>query len=101
MKELRVVVTLVEVFEDGGEDLRDLFRERDPFGVGFEELATSDGGEEGRGIKNALVGSKEASGVANGEGDYGGVEVAIHREVSLDSQKDGSQSRKRSSDLRW
>ena len=87
MEELRVVVTLVEVFEDRGEDLWDLFGEGDSFGVGFEELATSDGGEEGRGIKDALVGSEEAGGVANGEGDYGGVEVANQREVSLELQR--------------
>lgn len=85
MEELGVVVTLVEVFEDRGEDLRDLFREGNAFGVGFEELATGDGGEEGRGIKDALVGSEEASGIANGEGNYGGVEVAVQREVSVRS----------------
>ena len=43
MEELGVVVTLVEVFEDRGEDLRNLFGEGDSFGVGFKELATSDG----------------------------------------------------------
>lgn len=92
MEELGVVVTLVEVFEDRGEDLWDFFREGDSFGVGLEELATGYGGEEGRGIKDALMGSEEASGVANGESNYGGVEVAIQREVSLKSQKSDTRS---------
>lgn len=33
MHQARIVVAFVEVFEDGGEDLRDLFRQIDAFGV--------------------------------------------------------------------
>lgn len=33
MQQARIVVAFVEVFEDRGEDLRDLFRQIDAFGV--------------------------------------------------------------------
>jgi len=33
MQQARIVVAFVEVFEDGGEDLRDFFRQVDTFGV--------------------------------------------------------------------
>ena len=49
VQQARVVVAFVEVFEDGGEDLGELFGQVDSFGRGFEVLASADGGEEGGG----------------------------------------------------
>ena len=71
MKEAGVVVAFVEVFEDGGEDFRQLFREVDPFGGGLEELAAADGGEEGGVGEDVFVGCEEALLDADAEGDDG------------------------------
>ena len=46
VQEARVVVALVEVFENGGEDFGEGVGQVDPFGGGLEELAAADGGEE-------------------------------------------------------
>ena len=69
MQQARVVVALVEVFEDGGEDLGEFFGEVDSFGAGLEELAAADGGEEGGGGEDVLVGGEEALLHADAEGD--------------------------------
>ena len=77
VKEFGVVVALVEVLEDAGEDFGDLGGEGDPVGVGFEEVAAGDGSEEGRGGESVGVGGEEAFRGADGEGyDWGG-EVAL------------------------
>ena len=71
-----VVVAFVEVFEHGGEDFRELFREVDAFGGAFEELAAADGGEEGGGGEYVFVGGEEALLGADAKGDDGGGQVA-------------------------
>ena len=70
-----VVVAFVEVFEDGGEDFGEFFREIYPFGGGFEELAATYGGEEGGVGENRFVGSEEAGFGADDECDDGGGKV--------------------------
>lgn len=60
MQKARIVVAFVEVFEDGGEDFREFFREVGSFGGRLEELAAADGGEEGRGGEDVFVGCEEA-----------------------------------------
>ena len=70
------VVAFVEVFEDRGEDFWDLFWQVDSFGCGFDELATANGCEEGRGGEDVLVGCEEALLGTNAEGDDGGSQVA-------------------------
>ena len=72
VQETGVVVAFVEVFEDGGEDLGDLFGEGDSFGGGLEELAADNGGEEGGGGEDVFVGGKEALFGTDAEGDDGG-----------------------------
>lgn len=67
-----VVVAFVEVFEHGGEDLRELVGQVDAFGDGFEKLAAADGGEEGGGGEDGFVGGEEALFGADAEGDYRG-----------------------------
>ena len=76
VQEARVVVAFVEVFEDGGEDLRDFFGQGDPFSAGLEELAAADGGEEGGVGEDVFVGGEEALLGADAEGDDGGGQVA-------------------------
>ena len=73
----RVVVAFVEVFEDGGEDLGGFFGEVDPVGGRFEELAASDGGEEGRGGEDGGVRGEEALFGADAEGYDRGGEIAV------------------------
>ena len=72
VEETRIVVVLVEVFEDGGEDLREFVRQGDAFGVRFQELAANDGGEEGGEGQNVFVGGEEAGFGADDYGDDGG-----------------------------
>ena len=76
VQEAGVVVAFVEVFEDGGEDFRELFGQVDPFGGGLEELAAADGGEEGGVGEDVFVGGEEALLGADAEGDDGGGQVA-------------------------
>ena len=76
VEEARVVVAFVEVFEDGGEDLGELFGEVDPFGAGLEELAAADGGEEGGGGEDVFVGGEESLVDADAQGDDWGCQVA-------------------------
>lgn len=71
-----MVVAFVEVFEDGGEDFRELVGEGDAFGGRFEELAAADGGEEGGGGEDVFVGGEEALLDADAEGDDWGGQVA-------------------------
>ena len=72
VEETGVVVAFVEVLEDGGEDLGDLFGEGDSFGGGLEELAAADCGEEGRSGEDVFVGGEEALFRADTECDDGG-----------------------------
>ena len=72
VEETRVVVAFVEVFEDGGEDLGDLFGEGDSFGGGLEELAAADCSEEGGGGEDVFVGGEETLFRADTECDNGG-----------------------------
>ncbi len=69
VEEAGVVVALVEVFEDGGEDFGEFFWQVDSFGGGLEELAAADGGEEGRGGEDVFVSCEEALLNADAEGD--------------------------------
>ena len=85
VQEFGVVVALVEIFEHGGEDFGNFFGEGDAFCLRFEELAALDGGEEGGGGEDGFVGGEEAGGGANGEGDYGGGEVAVEGLVVVSS----------------
>ena len=72
VQETGVVVAFVEVFENGGEDLGDLFGEGDSFGGGLEELATNDCGEEGGSGEDIFVGGEEPLFGADAEGNDGG-----------------------------
>jgi hypothetical protein len=72
VQEPRVVVPLVHVLEDGGEDLGLFLGEVDAFGVGLEELAAAAGGEEGGGGEDVFVGGEEALLRADAEGYYWG-----------------------------
>jgi len=75
--EVREVISFVEVFEDRGEDLGDLFGEGDAFRAAFDELAAGYRGEEwGRG-EDVGVSGEEASGGADDEGYYGRGKVAV------------------------
>lgn len=71
VQQARVVVALVEVLEDGGEDLGEFFGEVDAFGGGFEELAAADGGEEGGVGEDVFVGGEETLFGADADGDDG------------------------------
>ena len=72
MQEAWVVIAFVEVFEDGGEDLRGFVREGDAFGDGFEELGADYGGEEGGEGEDIFVGGEEALFGTDAEGhDWG------------------------------
>ena len=74
-----VVVAFVEVFEDGGEDFGEFFRQVDSFGGGLEELAAADGGEEGRGGEDVFVGCEETLLDADAEGDDWRSQIAGNR----------------------
>lgn len=71
MLQTGVVVALVEVLEDGREDLGLLIRKVDPPGRRVEELALADGLEVGRVAEDVLVGSEEALVPADADGDDG------------------------------
>lgn len=49
MEKARVVISFIEVFQDGGKDLGKFFRKVDTFCGCFEKLTTADGSEE-RGV---------------------------------------------------
>jgi hypothetical protein len=66
-----VVVTLVEILEDGGENLWLLVGESDSPALGVEEAAAADAIEKGRLAEDVFVGCKEAAVGANSEGDDG------------------------------
>ena len=76
VQEAGVVVAFVEVFEDGGEDFWELFRQVDSFGGGLEELTAADGGEEWGVGEDVFVGCEEALLCADAEGDDGRGQVA-------------------------
>lgn len=84
MEEPRVVVSLVEVFEDGGEDLRQFFGEVDSLGGGFEELAAADCREEGRCGEDVFVGGEESLFRANAESDDGRGQGTVRKSRSVD-----------------
>lgn len=69
VEETGVVVAFVEVFEHGGEDLGKFFGEVDFFCGGLEELAATNGGEEGGVGKDVFVGGEEALFGADADGD--------------------------------
>lgn len=71
VKKSWIIVTLVEVLEHGGEDLRKLFREVDPFGRRLEKLSTAYGSEIRRCRENVFVRSEESLFGANANGDDG------------------------------
>lgn len=75
VQETGVVVAFVEVFENGGEDLGNLFREGDSFGGGLEKLAAADCGEEGGSGEDVFVGGEETLFRADTECDDGGGQV--------------------------
>lgn len=68
----RVVVALVEVLEDAGEDFGLLVGQVNPFVVGFEELAATVGCEERGDAEDVFVGGKETLLRADADGDYCG-----------------------------
>ena len=73
VQEAGVVVAFVEVFEDGGEDLRGFVWEGNAFGDGFEELGADYSREEGGEGEDIFVGGEEALFGADAEGyDRGG-----------------------------
>ena len=76
VQEARVVVAFVEVFEDAGEDFRELFGEVDSFGGALEELAAADGSEERGCREDVFVGGEEALHGADAECDNGRGQVA-------------------------
>ena len=67
----RVVVTLVEVLEDGGEDLGFFVGEGDPPALRIKVAAAAGVVEEGRLAQDVFVRCKEATVGADGEGDDG------------------------------
>lgn len=77
-----VVVAFVEVLEDGGKDLGELFRKIDSFRARLEELASTDGGEE-RGVREDIfVGGEETLFGTDADGDNGRGESADHVQIS-------------------
>ncbi len=58
VQQARVVVALVEVLEDGAEDLRFLVRQRDPLALRLEVVAGQDLLEEGSLGQHVLVRGK-------------------------------------------
>ena len=71
-----VVVSFVENFENGREDLRFFLRKVDPSSMGLLELASTRGGEKGRLTENVLVGGEQPLFATADDGDDGGREVA-------------------------
>lgn len=71
VQQARVVVALVEILEDGRKDLGELFGQIDPLGAGFEELASTDGGEEWRVGEDIFVGGEQTLFRTHAYGDDG------------------------------
>lgn len=69
--EAGVVVTLVEVLEDGGEDLGFFVGEGYSLALRLEELASAGGLEEGRLEEDVLVSGKQSALASHGQGDDG------------------------------
>lgn len=98
VEETRVVVAFVEVFEDGGENLGELFGEIDSLGGGFEELPTANGSEEWRFRESVFVSSEKTLLRADAESDDGRGQVPGESEVSVNDRghDDGNLSHLRS-----
>lgn len=65
----RIIVSFVEVFEDGGEDLGFFVGEVDLLVLGFQELASTGSLKERRKAEYVFVCSKEPLFSTNDEGD--------------------------------
>jgi hypothetical protein len=65
-----IIIPLVEIFEDGGEDLRLLVGEIDLLALRFHELPPAGSLEEWREAEDVFVGSEEALLSPDDEGDY-------------------------------
>jgi hypothetical protein len=76
VNEPRIVVSLVEKFEDGGQDFWLFFRESDPFALRLEDLATAAGSKVRGDAEDFLVGSEETLIRTDAEGDDGRSQIA-------------------------
>ena len=65
-----IIIPLVEIFEDGGEDLGLLVGEVDLLALGFHELPPAGRLEERREAEDVFVGSEEALLSPDDEGNY-------------------------------
>jgi hypothetical protein len=75
--EAGVVIALVEVLENRGEDLGFFVGQGDPLGRAVGEVVAAKGVlEEGRGAEDVFVSGEETLFAADDEGDDGGCEVA-------------------------
>lgn len=83
MNQPRVVVPLVEVLENGGENLRFLIGEVNPPALRIKELLAAGPIEEGRLAEDIFVRSKEPALAADGQGDDGGGRGGLRRRVLL------------------
>lgn len=83
MYQARVIIALVKVLEDGGEDFWLFVGQIDSFAMGFEELASTASGKERRDTQDILVGSKEPLVGTHAEGYNSRSKVAKSEEKKM------------------
>ena len=82
MHEPRIVVALVEILKDSGEDLWLLLGQADTLVVGLEELVAAAGREERGEAQDLFVGGEKSLFRSDTEGDDGGGQVAVDESSS-------------------